>query len=479
MSAAYDVIVVGAGPAGYVAAIRCAQLGLKTACVDDWINTDGSKSLGGTCLNVGCIPSKALLESSELFVRAQNEFSRHGIRLPAVELDLATMMTRKDNVVIELTQGIEQLFRTNKIKRIHGRACLQTENTLSISSTREEKIDSIAAEHIILAPGSSARALDAFPLLKDRVVDSTGALTFNDVPKRLAIIGAGAIGLELGSVWKRLGAEQVTLFESLNSFLPMVDGQVANQALRLLSRQGLDIQLNTQVLGYEVTTGQLQLNYQNENGTHNKLYDKIIVAVGRNPNTSGLAVAEASLQLDERGFIEVDEHCRTSLSSVYAIGDAVRGPMLAHKGSEEGTMVAELIAGNVAWVNYKTVPSVIYTHPEIAWVGETEESLKQSGIAYKSGVFPFSASGRARALGDTSGMVKVLSDKKTDRLLGVHMIGPQCSELVAQAVVAMELGGSAEDVAMTMFAHPTLSEAFHEAALAVDGKAVHIAAVKR
>jgi dihydrolipoamide dehydrogenase len=475
MSDQFDVIVIGAGPAGYVAAIRCAQLGRNTACVDEWINAQGKPALGGTCLNVGCIPSKSLLESSERFVQAQHELADHGIKVSGVKLDLAAMQARKERVVQDLTQGIAQLFKANGVTWVQGRAQLQAGKQVTVSQTGKKTARSLVAAHIILAPGSSPIQLDNIPLQGEVVVDSTGALEFRDVPKRLGIIGAGVIGLELGSVWQRLGADKVTLLEAQDTFLPFADEQLAKEARRMFIKQGLDIQLGSRVTTCKVKGKKVELSYQNGDGEHKAQFDKLIVAVGRHANTHGLAADEAGLLLDEWGFIHVDEQCLTNLPGVYAVGDAVRGPMLAHKGSEEGVMAAELIAGHVARVNYDTVPSVIYTHPEIAWVGATEQALRAGGVDYRSGVFPFAASGRARAMGDTGGFIKLLADAKTDRLLGAHMIGPQCSELIAEAVITMQLGGSAEDIALTMFAHPALSESVHEAALAVHGRPIHIA----
>jgi dihydrolipoamide dehydrogenase len=475
MTEHFDVVVIGAGPAGYVAAIRCAQLGMKTACIDQWLDADGKPALGGTCLNVGCIPSKSLLESSERFMQVRDELQDHGIKVAGVELDLATMLKRKDKVVRDLTGGIEQLFRANGVIAIHGRGQLQAGKQVAVTEQGKSESRVISGEHIILAPGSSPAQLDHVALQGDVVVDSTGALEFRDVPQQLGIIGAGAIGLELGSVWRRLGAQSVTLLEAQDSFLPMVDQQVAKQALRSFTAQGLDIRLDSRVTDCEVTDKGAEVQYQIGDENHYARFDRLIVAVGRRPNTADIAADEATLLLDEWGLIHVDDHCKTNLPGVYAIGDAVRGPMLAHKGSEEGVMVAERIAGHPVAMNYDTVPSVIYTRPEVAWVGQSEEALKSVGTAYNSGVFPFTASGRARALGDTDGFIKVLADAQTDRLLGVHMVGPHCSELISEAVIAMQLGGSAEDVCMTVFAHPTLSESFHEAALAAHDRAVHIA----
>ncbi|HFD79592.1 MAG TPA: dihydrolipoyl dehydrogenase [Gammaproteobacteria bacterium] len=474
MSDRYDVVVIGGGPAGYVAAIRCAQLRLKTVCVDEWTAPDGRAVLGGTCLNAGCIPSKALLESSEHYARACDGLASHGVRVGAVKLDLGAMMARKDGIVGDLTRGIEQLFKANGVHWIAGRGQLLAGRRVRVREAGREQARTLEAAHVILAPGSSSMELKQAPLQGELVVDSAGALAFERVPKRLGIIGAGVIGLELGSVWRRLGAETVTLLEAQDSFLPMVDEQVAKEALRIYGAQGLDIRLASRVTGCRVKGRTVEVRYEDGEGEQQARFDRLIVAVGRRPNTDGLADEEARLLLDEWGLIHVDEQCRTNLPGVYAIGDAVRGPMLAHKGSEEGVMVAELIAGHAARVNYDTIPSVIYTHPEIAWVGESEQSLRAAGTDYRSGVFPFAASGRARALGESGGFIKVLAEAGSDRIRGVHMIGPQCGELVAEAVIAMELGGSAEDLALTMFAHPTLSESLHEAALAVHGRALHI-----
>jgi len=385
------------------------------------------------------------------------------------------MQARKEQVVQDLTLGIEQLFKANSITWVQGRAQLQAGKRIKVRQTGKKAVRNLTAGYIILAPGSSPIQLDSVPLQGDMVVDSSGALEFRNVPKRLGIIGAGVIGLELGSVWQRLGADKVTLLEAQDTFLAIADEQLAKEAQRAFTKQGLDIQLGSRVTACQVKGQKVELSYQDGDGEHKAQFDKLIVAVGRRANTHGLAADEAGLLLDEWGFIHVDEQCLSNLPGVYAIGDAVRGPMLAHKGSEEGIMAAELIAGHVAHVNYDTVPSVIYTHPEIAWVGETEQALRASGVEYRSGVFPFAASGRARALGDTGGFVKLLADAKTDRLLGAHMIGPQCSELIAEAVLTMQLGGSTEDIALTMFAHPALSESVHEAALAVHGRPIHIA----
>jgi len=475
MQQKFDVIVIGAGPAGYVAAIRCAQLGLKTACIDNWLNEKGKPSLGGTCLNVGCIPSKALLQSSEMFEQAKNEFVNHGIKLESVALDLDVMMQRKNKVVTELTQGIASLLKANKVKNISGKALLRADNKVKVVSD-ETKL-SYQADNIIIASGSSSVELSSAPLTDELIVDSSGALSFSSVPARLGIIGAGVIGLELGSVWRRLGSEVVVL-EAQDTFLPMADMDIAKDAQRTFKKQGLDIRLNARLLNTEVIEKagikKVQVNYQQGNDNKQEVFDKLIVAVGRKPNSDYVFDEEVGIELDERGFIHVNDKCETSQPSVYAIGDVVRGPMLAHKGSEEGMMVAELIAGQYAEINYDLIPSVIYTHPEIAWVGKTEEQLKAAGENFKTGTFPFFASGRAKAQGDTGGFVKILSHGETDRVLGVHISGLHASELIAQAVIAMQLSASVEDIALTVFAHPSLSEAVHEAALAIDGRAIHM-----
>ncbi len=478
MTKHFDVIVIGAGSAGYVAAIRCAQLGMSTACVDQWRDRQDRPVLGGTCLNTGCIPSKALLESSEIYEQARHEFSTHGVECSGVTLNLAAMMARKDKVVSELNEGIAGLFKSNKITWHAGHGKLLPRRQVELQEAGETRKTLIEAENIILAPGSAPVEISAAPLQDELIVDSTGALEFTAVPRRLGVIGAGVIGLELGSVWRRLGSE-VILLEAQPEFLTIADAQIAVDALRQLTSQRMDIRLGARVLECKINDGQVTIEYEDQGGIHREIVDKLIVAVGRRPNTHDLFAPEAELLLDEWGVIHVDEHCRTNLPGVYAIGDAVRGPMLAHKGSAEGVMVAERIAGQQSRVNYDMVPSVIYTLPEIAWVGKSEQALRAAGVDYHVGVFPFSASGRARAQGNADGMVKVVASAPTDRVLGVHMIGPHCSELIAEAVIAMELSASSEDLVMTMFAHPTLSEAVHEAALAANGRAIHIARSRR
>jgi dihydrolipoamide dehydrogenase len=478
----YDVIIIGAGPAGYVAAIRCAQLGMKTACIDKWLDDENKPRLGGTCLNVGCIPSKALLESSEIFAESNHSLKLHGIEAKSVSLNLKQMMDRKSNVVNTLTFGIESLFKSNKIDWIQGHATIANNEELLNKQVKvrlhNNETKTLKASQIIIATGSSPINLSIAPLNQTTIVDSTGALSFDEVPKRLGIIGAGVIGLELGSVWKRLGSK-VKIFEAQDKFLSFADEQISKESLKLFKAQGLDIQLGTRLISADTKTNTVTIRYQSEDGEHTQTFDRLIVAVGRTPNTDGLFEDQTDLILDERCYIHVDDQCQTSIPGIYAIGDTVRGPMLAHKGSEEGLMVAELIAGKHREVNYNLIPSVIYTKPEIAWVGKTELELKNSGVEINVGIFPFAASGRAQAVNQAAGMVKVISHSQTDRILGVHILGDNASELIAQAVIAMEMGASAEDIALTMFAHPTFSEAFHEAALAVSGNALHIAQRRR
>ena len=474
MSKEYDVVVIGAGPAGYVAAIRCAQLGMHVACVDEWHNHEGKSSLGGTCLNVGCIPSKALLESSHLYTAAENEFEEHGISVGKIKIDVPAMMARKNKVVNELTQGISALFKANKVEFIHGHARLEQGKKVVIRERGKKKIlQTLAAENIILATGSSSVHLDQAVIDQKHIVDSTGALEFESVPKRLGIIGAGVIGLELGSVWSRLGSE-VVIIEAMDEFLSIADQQISRAAFRSYKKQGLDIRINARLLSATVKNKVVNVTYEDTRGAQQVVFDKVIVAVGRKPNSDTMFSDEMELELDERAFIHVNKYCETSVPGIYAIGDLVRGPMLAHKGSEEGIMVAERIAGQASSVNYDHIPSVIYTQPEIAWVGKTQQACEADGIAVNVGVFPMAASGRARAMGSTEGMVKIIADKETDRVLGVHIFSAQASELIAQAVTAMEMQASAEDIAMTVFAHPTLAESIHEAALAVDKRAIHI-----
>ncbi|MCP1673283.1 dihydrolipoamide dehydrogenase [Natronocella acetinitrilica] len=472
MAKSYDVIVIGGGPAGYVAAIRAAQLGMTTAVVDEFVYKDGEPSLGGTCLNVGCIPSKALLDSSEQYHKVSHQLAAHGIKTGSVELDVATMIARKDKVVKDLTGGIAQLFKANKIDWLQGHGKLLEGKQVEVTPTAgKKKPQTYSAENVIIATGSKPIDIDAAPLDGDRIVNSDGALEFTEVPKRLGIIGAGVIGLEMGSVWSRLGSK-VVLLEAQDDFLPAVDGRVAKAALKEFEKQGLDIRFGARVTNAKVGKN-VTVHYEDKDGKQSMQLDKLIVSVGRRPNTADLFTEDSELLLDERGYINVDENCRTNLPGVFAVGDVVRGPMLAHKGSEEGVMVAELIAGKPGHVNYDTIPWVIYTHPEIAWAGKTEQQLKSAGVPFRSGTFNFGATGRARAMEETAGMVKIIAHAETDRILGVHIVGPQASELIAEAVVAMEFHGSSEDLARIIHAHPTLSEAVHEAALSVSKRAIH------
>lgn len=469
----YDVVVIGAGPAGYVAAIRCAQLGFKTACVDQWRDNTGRVSLGGTCLNVGCIPSKALLDSSHKFHDIMHEAKTHGITIDGARMDVMAMQKRKGKVVQALTQGIEGLFKKNGVTRYVGQGSLAGGSRVKINPMEAGDDDEqVEAGQIIIATGSVPMNLSAAPIDQRCIVDSSGALAFDEVPGRLGVIGAGVIGLELGSVWNRLGAKVIVL-EALDTFLPAVDQEIAQEAFKTLMRQGLDIRLGAKVVETEAKAGVVKVRVEVRGVEDTLVFDKLIVAIGRKPNTQGLNAKAAGLKLDARGFIEVDEHCKTNLDRVYAIGDVVRGPMLAHKGSEEGVAVAERIARQAGHVNYDVIPWVIYTWPEIAWVGRNEQQLKQADMAYRAGVFPFTANGRARGMGERDGRVKILGDAKTDQILGVHVFGPQASELIAEAVTAMEFGASSEDLARIVHAHPTLSEVMHEAALAVDNRAIH------
>ena len=468
----YQVLVIGAGPGGYVAAIRAAQLGQTVACVDRWIGAEGEPTLGGTCLNVGCIPSKALLDSSEQVHRAEHQFKAHGINVGSIDIDLATMVGRKNKIVKQLTGGIAGLFKKNKITRIEGSAQLVGDHQATITA-HDGTESTVTAENIIIATGSSPVDIPVAKVDNDCIVDSSGALNFDSIPQRLGVIGAGVIGLELGSVWNRLGAE-VTVLEALPDFLAVADQQVSKDAAKAMKSQGLDIRLGAKVTATRVADNTVMVTYISDDTEQQLEFDKLIVAVGRRPNTVGLGAESVGLNVSDRGFIEVDHEFRTSLPGVYAIGDVVAGPMLAHRASEDGVAVAEIIAGQSAHVDYDLMPWVIYTWPEIAWVGKTEQALKEEGVEYRAGSFPFAASGRARAMEEGQGFVKVISDAHSDRILGVHMIGPYVSEMIGEAVVAMEFAASAEDLARTIHAHPTLSEALHEAALAVDNRALHI-----
>jgi dihydrolipoamide dehydrogenase len=474
MSQQFDVVVIGAGPGGYIAAIRAAQLGFKVACIDEWKNAAGGPAPGGTCTNVGCIPSKALLQSSEHFDHANHHFADHGITATGVKMDIAKMIARKDTVVKQNNDGILFLLKKNKVTFFHGRgsfvAAKDGAYEIKVAGKAEE---TISGKHVVVATGSSARVMPGTPFDEDNILSNDGALRMGAVPKKLGLIGSGVIGLEMGSVWRRLGAE-VTVLEGLPTFLGAVDQQIAKEAHKAFIKQGLKIELGVKVGEIKSAKKGVSVAYTNAKGEATSLdVDKLIISIGRVANTTGLAADAVGLQLDERGAIVVDADCKTNLPKVWAVGDVVRGPMLAHKAEEEGVAVAERIAGQHGHVNFNTIPWVIYTNPEIAWVGQTEEQLKAAGRAYKAGTFPFMANGRARALGDTTGMVKMLADAATDEILGVHIVGPMASELIAECVVAMEFRASSEDIARICHAHPSLSEATKEAALAVDKRTLN------
>jgi dihydrolipoamide dehydrogenase len=471
MSEKYDVIVIGGGPAGYHAAIRAAQLGLKSAVVDAFVDKDGKAALGGTCLNVGCIPSKALLDSSKQFFNLSHNLPAHGISVENAKVDMATFIGRKDKIVKQFTGGVDQLFKTNKIVSFFGKGKLLKGNEVEITGNDGKK-QTISATNVILASGSVPIELPFAKFDGKNIIDNAGALDIDKVPKTLGVIGAGVIGLELGSVWNRLGA-QVTILEALPDFLGTADADIAKVAQREFKKQGLEIKLGAKLSKAEVKKDGVHLTYADKDGEQQLVVDKLLVAVGRRAYTDGLLADDTGVKLDERGRIIVDEHCHTGVDGVWAVGDAVRGPMLAHKGFEEGMAVAEWIAGKAGHVNYDTIPWVIYTEPEIAWAGKTEKELKDAGIPYKVGSFPFAAIGRAVAMNEAIGQVKMIAHAETDRILGVHMVGPGVSELIAECVVAMEFKGSSEDLARIVHAHPTLSEAVHEAALSVDKRAIH------
>ena len=471
MSRKFDVVVIGGGPGGYIAAIRAAQHGMSVACIDEWKNRDGKHAFGGTCLNAGCIPSKAMLESSELYHRAGHEFKKHGIETGKLGLDLGTMQKRRAGIVRQLTGGIAGLFKANKIEGLVGHGKLLAGKKVEFTPADGDP-EVLEANHVILASGSAPIELPFAKFDGETIIDSWDALELEAVPKRLGVIGAGVIGLELGSVWSRLGSE-VTVLEAMEDFLFMADRDVANTAAREFKKQGLDIHLGAKVTAAKAGKKGVKVEYDDKSGSQAIEVDKLIVAVGRKPYTESLLAEDAGIQLDERGFIVVDEHCRTRVKGVFAIGDAVRGPMLAHKSSEEGVMAADLIAGEIAELNYGVIPSVIYTAPEIAWVGKTEAEVKESGRPYKKGSFPFAASGRAKAMEQTSGMVKIISAEDDDEVLGVHIVGPMAGELISEAVLAMEFSASTEDIQRTIHAHPSLAEAVHEAALAVDKRALN------
>tara|TARA_B100001057_G_scaffold152685_1_gene152771 strand:- start:1096 stop:2514 length:1419 start_codon:yes stop_codon:yes gene_type:complete len=466
----FDVVVIGSGPAGYVSAIRASQLGLKTLCVEESVDNKGQVNLGGTCLNVGCIPSKALLDSSHRYFEASKNLENHGIVIGNLKLDLKSMMKRKDDIVSKLTGGINGLFAANKVESISGRGKVVSNNIVEVTKA-DGSIENIDTKNIILATGSKPIEIPSASF-NEHIVDSTGALSFKKLPKTVGIVGAGIIGLELGSVWSRLGSE-VTLIEALDDFLPMADPDISKEALKEFKKQGLVIKLGSKVIDTKELKNSVKVTYEQKTKKHEMEFEKLIVAVGRVPNSEGILSEDINIKT-EKGFIEVNEFCQTSIQNIWAIGDLVRGPMLAHKGSEEGIMVAERIANNHVQVNYDLVPSVIYTHPEIAWVGKNENELEENNIKYKIGKFPFAASGRALAVDQSEGFVKVLTDTITDTILGVHVLGPAAAEIVQQALISMEFGSSAEDIGLTMFSHPTVSEAFHEAALASNNQAIHI-----
>ena len=472
MSTHFEVIVIGSGPAGYVCAIKCAQLGLSVAVVEQAVGEKGQPELGGTCLNVGCIPSKALLDSSHRYAEARSHMAEHGIAVSGVSLNIAEMMGRKQKIVSQLTGGVSGLLKHNGVEVITGTAMLRAGRQVEVSGGDSETTV-YSADNVVLAAGSEPIDIPPAPVDEDQIVDSTGALCFDAVPERLGVIGAGVIGLELGSVWARLGAEVVVL-EAMDTFLPNMDEQIAKEAQKIFTKQGLDIRLGARVSGSEVSGSGVTVAYSHGGEDHSEDFDKLIVAVGRRPRTDKLFSADSGVTVDERGFVFVNEHCATEAPGVWAIGDIVRGPMLAHKGSEEGVMVAERIHGKSAQLNYEVVPSIIYTHPEVAAVGKTEQELRNEGVEIKVGTFPFAAIGRALASGETEGLVKIISDAESDQILGAHVVGPSAADLVQQIVIAMEMAASTEDLQLMVFGHPTMSEAVHEAALAVDSMAIHM-----
>ncbi|MEK9919250.1 MAG: dihydrolipoyl dehydrogenase [Luminiphilus sp.] len=472
MSTHFDVIVIGSGPAGYVCAIKCAQLGLSTAVIEQAMGKKGQPELGGTCLNVGCIPSKALLDSSHRYAEAKLHMADHGISASEVTVDIAQMMARKEKIVSQLTGGVSGLLKHNGVTVISGSATLGSGRQVEVTGDDSKKVV-YTADNVVLAAGSEPIEIPPAPVDGDRVVDSTGALCFDAVPRRLGVIGAGVIGLELGSVWARLGAE-VTVLEAMDTFLPNMDEQIAKESAKIFSKQGLDIRLGARVTGSDVSEGGVTVAYSQGGEDHTETFDKLIVAVGRRPRSEKLFSADSGVTVDERGFVFVNEYCATESPGVWAIGDIVRGPMLAHKGSEEGVMVAERIHGKSAQLNYDVVPSIIYTHPEVAAVGKTEQELRVEGVEVKIGTFPFAAIGRAQASGETDGLVKLIADADSDQILGAHVVGPSAADLVQQIVIAMEMAASTEDLQLMVFGHPTMSEAVHEAALAVDGRAIHM-----
>jgi len=472
VSTHFDVIVIGSGPAGYVCAIKCAQLGMSTAVIEQATDAKGRPELGGTCLNVGCIPSKALLDSSHRYAEATQHMAEHGIGVSEVSLSVADMMARKEKIVAQLTGGVSGLLKHNGVQVITGAATLGSARQVEVTESDAQKTV-YTADNVVLAAGSEPIEIPPAPVDGDKVVDSTGALCFDAVPGRLGVIGAGVIGLELGSVWARLGAEVVVL-EAMDTFLPNMDEQIAKESAKIFTKQGLDIRLGARVTGSEVSETGVTVAYSHNGEDHAETFDKLIVAVGRRPRTDKLFSADSGVTVDERGFVFVNEYCATEAPGVWAIGDIVRGPMLAHKGSEEGVMVAERIHGKSAQLNYEVVPSIIYTHPEVAAVGKTERELRAEAVDIKVGTFPFAAIGRALASGETEGLVKIIADADSDQILGAHVVGPSAADLVQQIVIAMEMAASTEDLQLMVFGHPTMSEAVHEAALAVDGRAIHM-----
>lgn len=467
----YDVIVIGGGPGGYVAAIRAAQLGMKVLLADDRQNAEGKAAPGGTCLNIGCIPSKALLDSSKHFAHLRNDFSAHGIEVEKAGINVGQMLERKNAVVKQLTGGVTQVLKANKVEFVNGRGKLLADRQVELTP-HDGEARTVQGKQVILAAGSVAFSIPGIDIDGEHIVDNIGALDFEETPERLGVIGAGVIGLELGSVWSRLGSE-VMLFEALENFLPSIDADMSRVAAREFKKQGLDIRLKTRVLGADINDGKVTVRFEDKDGEHSETFDRLLVAVGRKAASDNLLADDSGVRLNERGQVEVDDRCRTAVDGVWAIGDLVRGPMLAHKASEEGIAVAETIAGGYGHFGHDTIPWVIYTDPEIAWVGRTEAQLKEADIDYRAGSFPFAATGRGLAMGHAPGSVKVLADAETDRLLGVQIVGPGASELIAECVVTMEFAGASEDLARIIHAHPTLSEAVHEAALAVDKRAIH------
>lgn len=477
MAQQYDLVVIGGGPGGYEAAIRAAQLGYKVACIEKRIH-NGKPSMGGTCLNVGCIPSKALLDSSHRYESTQHDLQAHGITTGDVSIDIATMQARKTKVVEQLTGGVAQLLKGNGIDWLQGTGKLLAGKKVEFTPLEGDEVQTLEPKYVILASGSVPVNIPVAPVDEALIVDSTGALAFDQVPATLGVIGAGVIGLELGSVWRRLGS-QVVIFEALDSFLPMADKALAKETQKVLTKQGLDIRLNAKVTATETKDGKVTVKYNQAGEDKEQTFDKLIVCVGRKPYAEGLLSDDAGITLTERGFVEVDDQCKTSVDGVYAIGDLVRGPMLAHKAMEEGVMAVERIHGHAAQVNYDTIISVIYTFPEVAWVGLSEEAAKEKGIEVKTGQFPFAVNGRALAAGEPAGFVKFVADAKTDRLLGMHVLGSGAGDMVHQGMIALEFVSSVEDLQLMTFAHPTLSEAVHEAALSVDGRAIHAIQRKR